>query len=347
MSRRAYTCRLASPHSVSWRSWRGGSCARRTTGTSSLRPVGPASADVLERGRVLARLANCHACHTVRGGEPFAGGRAISTAFGTFYSPNITPDASDGNRQLERARVLARSARGNRRATARCCIPRFRIPASRRSRRAMPTPLWEYLKTVKRSVAPIGATHAAISPYNYRPLLQRVARAVLHAGHVRTRLGAECELESRGLSGRTPWLTATCATCRALPWAPRPQSEARGANVLGWYAPALDRSRRKPACRTGASRTSPTCSIAGEYQHRRQRSAPWLKSYTKACSTLRALGHRGRSRLYLKPARPEASSAAHLAHANCASARDRCADPRSRQGPCKKIGCATCPRRRR
>ncbi len=38
---------------------------------------GTASAELLERGRVLARLANCHACHTARGGEPFAGGRAI------------------------------------------------------------------------------------------------------------------------------------------------------------------------------------------------------------------------------------------------------------------------------
>jgi hypothetical protein len=31
-------------------------------------------------------------CHTVAGGEKLAGGRALATPFGTFYSPNIAPD---------------------------------------------------------------------------------------------------------------------------------------------------------------------------------------------------------------------------------------------------------------
>ncbi len=49
-----------------------------------------------ERGRYLALAGNCGACHTRPGGQPFAGGLAFDTPFGTIYSSNITPDAKTG-----------------------------------------------------------------------------------------------------------------------------------------------------------------------------------------------------------------------------------------------------------
>ena len=51
-----------------------------------------------ERGRVLAEAAGCIGCHTDsdHGGAPLAGGRAIETSFGTYYSPNISPDRQYG-----------------------------------------------------------------------------------------------------------------------------------------------------------------------------------------------------------------------------------------------------------
>jgi mono/diheme cytochrome c family protein len=55
-----------------------------------------ARADLVTRGRYLAQAADCESCHTAPGGQPFAGGRAIPTVFGTLYSSNITPDASTG-----------------------------------------------------------------------------------------------------------------------------------------------------------------------------------------------------------------------------------------------------------
>jgi mono/diheme cytochrome c family protein len=51
----------------------------------------------IERGRYLARAADCTACHTVPGAaQPFAGGRAIETPFGNITAPNITPDLETG-----------------------------------------------------------------------------------------------------------------------------------------------------------------------------------------------------------------------------------------------------------
>jgi mono/diheme cytochrome c family protein len=38
----------------------------------------------LARGRYLVHAGDCAACHTDDGGQPFAGGRAIPTPFGTI-----------------------------------------------------------------------------------------------------------------------------------------------------------------------------------------------------------------------------------------------------------------------
>jgi len=55
-----------------------------------------ADAATLARGEYLARIGDCAACHTTRGGAPFAGGRAFATGIGTVYSSNITPDPEHG-----------------------------------------------------------------------------------------------------------------------------------------------------------------------------------------------------------------------------------------------------------
>jgi cytochrome c5 len=64
-------------------------------------PVTPAPGfdeALVKRGEYLARMGDCIACHTnVKDKTPaFAGGLPINTPFGTFYSPNITPDKETG-----------------------------------------------------------------------------------------------------------------------------------------------------------------------------------------------------------------------------------------------------------
>ena len=50
----------------------------------------------LARGEYLARAADCIACHTLPGEQPFSGGLAFKTPFGTIYSSNITADKDTG-----------------------------------------------------------------------------------------------------------------------------------------------------------------------------------------------------------------------------------------------------------
>ena len=57
-----------------------------------------AETDAVARGRYLFDAGGCAACHTdfKNKGPLLAGGRALKTPFGVFYSPNITPDPEHG-----------------------------------------------------------------------------------------------------------------------------------------------------------------------------------------------------------------------------------------------------------
>ena len=55
-----------------------------------------AESDTVARGEYLVRAGGCVSCHTAADGPKLAGGRALATPFGTFYSPNITPDPETG-----------------------------------------------------------------------------------------------------------------------------------------------------------------------------------------------------------------------------------------------------------
>jgi len=53
--------------------------------------------DQIEKGRYLAIVGDCAACHTLPGsGHEFAGGRPLETPFGVLLGPNITPDPQTG-----------------------------------------------------------------------------------------------------------------------------------------------------------------------------------------------------------------------------------------------------------
>jgi thiosulfate dehydrogenase len=67
-------------------------------------PLEPQDADVrdnpdpelIARGKYVAELGDCVACHTEPDGAPMAGGLMLATPFGALWSTNITPDAETG-----------------------------------------------------------------------------------------------------------------------------------------------------------------------------------------------------------------------------------------------------------
>lgn len=61
-----------------------------------LSPPTGVSIDSAKKGEYLVKAGDCIACHTPEGAKPFSGGLPIKTPFGTYYSPNLTPDKATG-----------------------------------------------------------------------------------------------------------------------------------------------------------------------------------------------------------------------------------------------------------
>ncbi len=86
---------------------------------AGLLPAGPGAAgtvsgDPVARGAYLTAAAGCASCHSdpKRKDQPFAGGAALNTPFGSFYAPNITPDPEHGIGRWSGAEFLGALRRG-------------------------------------------------------------------------------------------------------------------------------------------------------------------------------------------------------------------------------------------
>ena len=66
-------------------------------------------ARLIKQGEYLSRAGDCIACHTAKGGKPYAGGLGIDSPLGVIYSTNITPD-----------RTRASATTATKTSTARC-----------------------------------------------------------------------------------------------------------------------------------------------------------------------------------------------------------------------------------
>lgn len=138
--------------------------------SSSYPSVPPADAALqVQHGEYLARAGNCMACHTVRGGRQYAGGRAIATPFGDIYASNLTPDTDTGiggwtSDDFWRALHDGKSKDGS------FLYPAFPYPNYTNVTRADSDALFAYLRTIP-AVAQKNREHALKFPYNQRLLL--------------------------------------------------------------------------------------------------------------------------------------------------------------------------------
>ena len=67
-----------------------------TPGTGAVSAAALKDLALIAKGEYLTTVGDCAACHTVQGGVPYAGGRALATPFGNVPAPNITPDRKTG-----------------------------------------------------------------------------------------------------------------------------------------------------------------------------------------------------------------------------------------------------------
>jgi mono/diheme cytochrome c family protein len=110
----------------------------------------PAQPDpLLAQGEYVYRAAGCYGCHTddKHGGRPLAGGRALETPFGTFYSPNITPDPETGIGKWSE-QDFVRALREGLSPAGQQLYPAFPYPSYTRLSDADLHALWTYLRSL-------------------------------------------------------------------------------------------------------------------------------------------------------------------------------------------------------
>jgi hypothetical protein len=183
------------------------------------------SFDRIERGRYLAVLGDCAACHTAPGGKPFAGGLALETPFGKLLAPNITPDRETGIGAWTDGEFLAAMHDGRGR-DGRFLYPAMPYPAYTKMTRDDVLLIRSYLATVE-PVSNAVVVNQLPFPFNIRESLF-LESPQLHARPLSGRPAEIGGVESRRLyrRGRRP--------LRRLPYAEEL---------------ARRRQKRKAACR--------------------------------------------------------------------------------------------------
>jgi len=134
-------------------------------------PAYAADDAAVARGAYIFAAADCAACHTdaKNHGAPLAGGRALVTPFGTFYTPNITPDPVHGIGKWSLA-DFRRALRDGEGRDGGYLYPVFPFAAYSRMSDGDIADLYAYLMAQKPDPAP-NKFDAIRFPFGFRPLL--------------------------------------------------------------------------------------------------------------------------------------------------------------------------------
>lgn len=206
--------------------------------TAPARDPGVTASTQVERGAYLARAGNCMACHTRRGGAPFAGGRGIETPFGMVYSSNLTADPDTGIGRWTSADFW-RALHHGRSRDGRLLSPAFPYTNTTRITRDDADALYAWLMRQPRVVQ-------ANQPHTLRwPFGTQLALAVWRALYFRPGVEAPdpahtAEWNRGAYLVRGPGHCAACHTARnALGGPSGPELGGGLIPVQNWYAPSL------------------------------------------------------------------------------------------------------------
>lgn len=199
----------------------------------------PATPDLVARGAYLALVGNCAACHTARGGVPYAGGRGIDTPFGTVYGGNLTPDDATGLGRWN-ADHFWRALHHGRSRDGRLLYPAFPYPEFTRVTRADSDALFAYLRSLPPVSAPNRA-HELRFPYRTQAALAVWRALFFRAGGFEPEAGRSAEFN------RGAYLVRGLAHCGACHGARNPLGATRESLTFSggqlpmqhWYAPSL------------------------------------------------------------------------------------------------------------
>ncbi|PLX37142.1 MAG: cytochrome C [Hyphomicrobiales bacterium] len=197
------------------------------------------------RGAYLARMAGCIACHTnsAKGGAPLAGGLALETKFGTFYTPNLTPDEKHGLGAWS-LDDFARAVRQGVSPSGEPYYPAFPYPFYRHLSDQDVADLWAAFRMLPAVAAP-SRPQALHFPFSFRPGLKLWRAAFLSDTPLSPDPGKSEQWNRGQYIVRGP---AHCGACHT----PRNLAGARLTNRRLEGNPALPEGGSAPAISTAA-----------------------------------------------------------------------------------------------
>jgi mono/diheme cytochrome c family protein len=246
----------------------------QTTTTEAL-PTPQASAAQIEQGRYLALAGNCMACHTTRGGTPFAGGRRIDTPFGGVYSSNLTPDPATGLGRWSAQDFWQAMHRG-RSKDGRLLAPAFPYNHTSVITRQDSDAIFAWLNTLA-PVAQAQPAHTLVWPVGTQPALAVWRSLFFEPSPFQADKSQTAEWNRGAYLVQGLGHCAACHSPRNALGASGPVSDLSGGlmPVVNWYAPDLTRDAESGLAstplpeivrllRTGGSATAQTSGPMGE-----------------------------------------------------------------------------------
>jgi mono/diheme cytochrome c family protein len=191
------------------------------------------------RGKYLAQAGDCMACHTARGGTPYAGGRTIQTPFGVIYSPNITPDNATGIGNWS-ADDFWRAIHNGKSKDGTLLYPAFPYPNYTKITRADADAMFAYFKTLP-PVAQQNHRPELRFPYDQRLLLVGWRAFFFRPGEYSQEASQSVEWNRGAYLVQGLGHCSACHTARNMFGATKTRGELGGGLIpmLNWYAPSL------------------------------------------------------------------------------------------------------------
>lgn len=193
----------------------------------------------IARGAYLARAGDCMACHTVRGGQAYAGGRSIATPFGAIMTPNLTPDAETGIGKWSAADFWGALHNGKSK-DGRLLYPAFPYPNYTKVTRADSDAMYAYFRTVT-PVRQANRPHTLRFPYDTQAALGAWRALYFKPGVYQPEGGRSVEWNRGAYMVQGLGHCSACHTSRNALGATDSGADLAGGliPVTNWYAPSL------------------------------------------------------------------------------------------------------------
>lgn len=208
-----------------------------TTGFALPASPGEQSYEQIETGRYLTVTADCAACHTAPGGEPFAGGLKLDTPFGPILAPNITPDRETGIGAWSDAAFLRAMKKGID-DEGHHLYPAFPYPYFTKMTATDIQAIRAYLNTIKPVKNKVHANQLPF-PFNIRASLIAWNALFFTPGTLHPNREKSAEWNRGAYLVEGPGHCGACHTPKGTLGNDQTDRAYQGGSLEGWYAPDL------------------------------------------------------------------------------------------------------------